>query len=141
MAHANERSCAREHLRLLKKDDAVVYERGYFSYPMLPQHLAMETHAVFRLQESSDNVIRDFFARRQTDIITTIYPSSRTQRDIKLEHPELTIVPLQIRLIKYQIDDQTFCLGTTLLDQNRSNNIQDLLILTPPAGAWKNWTK
>ena len=58
---------------LLMKDDVVAYDRGYFSYPMLYQHLKSQIHAVFRLQESSYNVIRDFFSNEQTDIIADIY--------------------------------------------------------------------
>ena len=32
-----------------------------------------------------------------------------------------------MRLIKYQIGDDTFCLGTTLVDQNQYNNTQDFI--------------
>lgn len=127
VSHANERSCAQRHLQMLEKNDVVVYDRGYFSYVMLHQHLKSKIHAVFRLQESSYTVIRDFFSSRQTDIIATIYPSSRTRRDIMLEYPNFEIVPLQMRLIKYQIGDDTFCLGTTLVDQNQYSNMQDFI--------------
>jgi hypothetical protein len=127
VSHANERSCALRHLQVLEKNDVVVYDRGYFSYVMLHQHLESQIHAVFRLQENSFTVIRDFFSSSQTDIIATIYPSAKTRRDIMLEHPNLEIVPLQMRLIKYQISDDTFCLGTTLVDQNQYNNTQDFI--------------
>ncbi len=127
VSHANERSCAQRHLQVLEKGDVVVYDRGYFSYIMLHQHFESQIHAVFRLQENSFAVIRDFFSSTQTDIIVTIYPSSKTRRDIMLKHPNLEIVPLQMRLIKYQINDNTFCLGTTLVDQNQYNNTQDFI--------------
>lgn len=127
VSHTNERFCAQRHLKVLEKNDVVVYDRGYFSYVMLHQHLKSKIHAVFRLQESSFTVIRDFFSSWQTDIITTIYPSSKTRRDITLEHPDLEIVPLQMRLIKYQIGDNTFCLGTTLVDENRYSNTQNFI--------------
>jgi len=126
-SHANERLCAQRHLQMLEKNDVVVYDRGYFSYVMLHQHLKSKIHAVFRLQENSYTVIRDFFSSRQTDIIDTIYPSSRTRRDIMLEHPNLEIVPLQMRLIKHHIGDDIFCLGTTLVDQNQYSNTQDFI--------------
>ena len=129
VSHGNERLCAQHHLQMLEKNDVVVYDRGYFSYVMLYLHLKTKIHAIFRLQENSFTVIRDFFSSRQTDIIATIYPSSRTRCDIMLEHPNLEIVPLQMRLIKYQIDDDTFCLGTTLVDQNQYNNTQEFIEL------------
>lgn len=119
VSHANERTCAEQHLKVLEKDDVVVYDRGYFSYPMLHKHLKSKIHAVFRLQENSYNVIRDFFLAKQTDIIAEIYPSKDTRRDMLLAHPNLEITPLKMRLIKYEIGDETYCLGTTLEDQNK----------------------
>jgi len=125
VSNTNERKCAEQHLQVLKSNDVVVYDRGYFSYVMFHQHLTSKIHAVFRLQKNSYSVIDDFFSSKHTDIIATIYPSAKTRKDILHKHPELDVVPLQIRLIKYQIGDKIFCLGTTLLDQNRYNNIKD----------------
>jgi len=127
VSHANERTCALNHLKKLDKKDVVVYDRGYFSYPMLHQHLKLGIHAVFRLQENSYTVIRDFFSSDQTDTIATIYPSEKRQYKMKLNHPDLEIVPLKMRLIKYEIDGETYCLGTTLDDQNRYGNTQDFM--------------
>jgi len=127
VSHANERTCAEQHLRVLEKDDVVVYDRGYFSYHMLQQHLQLGIHAVFRLQENSYTVIRDFFSSNQTDTIATVYPSKTRQTKMKLKYPELKIVPIKMRLIKYVIKGETYCLGTTLDDQNRYDNIQDFI--------------
>ena len=124
VSHNNERTCALEHLQMLQKDDVVVYDRGYFSYSMLHAHKDRGIHAIFRLQESSYTPIREFFSSNEKDRITDISPSPTTQKDIKTKDPTLNIVPLKLRLIKYQINNQIFCLGTTLLDQNRYNDIQ-----------------
>lgn len=127
VSHGNERTCAKQHLQVLEKGDVVVYDRGYFSYPMLHQHLKSKIHAVFRLQENGYNVIRDFFSAKQTDIIVDIFPSASTRGDIKLAHPNIEIVPLKMRLIKYEIGGETYCLGTTLTDQNLYDNTQDFV--------------
>lgn len=127
VSHANERSCAQEHLQMLEEDDVVVYDRGYFSYAMLYQHLKLKIHAVFRLQKNSYAVIREFFVSSQTDILATIYPSPKTQCDIIKKNPDIEIIPLQMRLIKYQIGDNIFCLGTTLTDQRQYSNTQDFI--------------
>ena len=127
VSHANERICAQHHLHTLQENDVVVYDRGYFSYVMLHQHFDSKIHAVFRLQKNSYTVIRDFFSSRDTDIIATIYPSSQKRREIMLKHPNLEIVPIQMRLIKYQIGDNTYCLGTTLVDQKQYSNTQDFI--------------
>ena len=119
VSHHNERTCAEQHLKVLEKDDVVVYDRGYFSYLMLLHHVELKIHAVFRLQESSCNVVEDFFSSTQTDLIATIYPSATVRGEIRKAHPERNITPLQMRLIKYQIGDETYCLGTTLEDQDK----------------------
>ncbi len=127
VSHGNERVCAQEHLATLKADDVVVYDRGYFSYVLLHRHYTSKIHAIFRLQTSSYNQIRDFFSSNDTDIIVTINPSANTKRLITLNNPNLEIIPIQIRLLKYQIDENTYCLGTTLVDQSKYNNMQDFI--------------
>ena len=125
--HINERICAQNHLQTLEQNDIVVYDRGYFSYVMLHQHYKLGIHAIFRLQEKSFNVIKDFFYSEKKDIIETIYPSRNTRYEINIRYPEINITPLRIRLIKYQIAGSTFCLGTTLLDQNKYNKIDNFV--------------
>ena len=44
-----------------------------------------------------------------------------------LKDPNIEIVPIQMRLVKYQIKNNTYCLGTTLIDQNQYSNIQDFI--------------
>ncbi len=127
VSHRNERLCAQKHLKTLAEDDVVIYDRGYFSYILLHQHLELKIHAVFRLQTNSLIVIDDFFNSSDTDTIVTILPSSHTQREIKRKHPELEVKPLQMRLIKYQIDEKVYCLGTTLVNQKKYNNLQDFI--------------
>lgn len=117
--HLNERTCAKQHLQLLEKNDVVVYDRGYYSYFMLHQHAESKIHAIFRLQKSNSRVIDDFAASEKTDEIVTMFPSATTRKEILVENPNLNIVPIPMRLIKYQIDNETICLGTTLLDQKK----------------------
>jgi hypothetical protein len=125
--HADERHCAERHLAVLEKDDVVVYDRGYFSYSLLHRHYQSQIHAIFRLQESSYSVIRDFFAGQQTDVMVPIDPSRPTRHELRRRHPELEIVPLNMRLIKYQLGKDTYCLGTTLVDERRYGNTQDFM--------------
>ena len=114
--HANERTAARGHLTCLQKNDVVVYDRGYFSYFLLHRHHDSGIHAVFRLPDNSFKVIQDFFGSDQTDVIVTIDPSGSTRKDMQKEHPDLEIVPIAIRLLKYRVGTSTFVLGTTLLE-------------------------
>lgn len=127
VSHANERVCAKQHLDVLEKNDVVVYDRGYFSYVMLYQHHTAGIHAIFRLQENSCSVIREFFAGPKTDTLTTIYPSEQSQHNIRRDHPELDIIPLRMRLLKYEIGGSIFCLGTTLIEEHQHYPLQEFM--------------
>jgi len=118
-SHANERLSALGHLQVLQAEDIVVYDRGYFSYVLLHRHVQTGIHAIFRLQENSSSAIKAFFANPQTDIEIIWLPSPQTQSEIRSGYPDLEILPLKLRLLKYKIGDSVFCLGTTLLDAQR----------------------
>jgi len=127
VSHYDERQCARKHLDVLKKGDVVVYDRGYFSYDMLHQHLRRGIHAVFRLQQSSFTVIQEFFASGQTDRVVDIFPSKYARTSIRKKHPDLDIIPLKMRLVKYEVSGSTYCLGTTLVDDDQRYPVQDFM--------------
>lgn len=118
VSHLNERACAEQHLQLLEKDDIVVYDRGYYSYLMLYRHYEQRVHPVFRLQKNNATAIDEFYSSPETDAIVSIAPSSTTRTEILAQYPKLKIVPITMRLVKYQIGGEIICLGTTLLDQN-----------------------
>jgi hypothetical protein len=127
VAHGNERLCAMHHLELLENNDVVVYDRGYFSYPLLHRHYETGIHAIFRLQESSSTVIQEFFLSPQTDAEVIIDPSPRTRADIHKQYPDLDIIPLKMRLLKYEIAGSTFCLGTTLVAAHQRYPLQQFM--------------
>ena len=129
VAHANERLCAMRHLQVLEHNDVVVYDRGYFSYPLLHRHYQTGIHAIFRLQDSSATVIQEFSSSPQTDTEVTIDPSPRTRADIRSQYPHLDIVPLNMRLLKYTIAGSTFCLGTTLVAAHHPYPLQEFMEL------------
>jgi hypothetical protein len=118
-SHANERISALGHLEVLQAEDIVVYDRGYFSYVLLHRHVQTGIHVIFRLQENSSGAIKAFFASPETDVEITWLPSPQTQSEIRSQYPDLEILPLKFRLLKYCIGDSVFCLGTTLLDAER----------------------
>ena len=118
-SHANERVSALGHLEVLQAPDIVVYDRGYFSYVLLHRHVQTGIHAIFRLHENSAGPLKAFFATPQTDIEITWLPSPQIRTEIRSQYPDLEIVPLKLRLLKYTIGGTLFCLGTTLLDAER----------------------
>ena len=115
--HGNERHCALAHLKQLYNNDVVVYDRGYFSYVMLYDHVQAGIHPIFRLQKNTFKEIETFRNSDQSDQIITLMPSKETQQKIKKKNPLISFIPIKIRLIKYTIDETTYCLGTTLMDK------------------------
>jgi len=114
--HGNERQCALAHLKTLNENDVVVYDRGYFSYAVLYYHIQTGIHPIFRLQKGLYHEIDDFRLSNISDQIVQLLPSKETQRAIRKQYPNITFAPLNLRLIKYTIADETYCLGSTLMD-------------------------
>lgn len=121
--HGNERRCALLHLASLKENDIVVYDRGYFSYAMLYYHIKRGIYPVFRLQKNTYKEIEEFRNGDQKDVIITLNPSKDTRKDINEKFPDITIIPLELRLIKYTIGETAYCLGTTLMDKEYDTNL------------------
>ncbi len=123
VSHGNERQCALVHLQTLQANDVCVYDRGYFSYASLSQHLQAGVHPIFRMKKNAGKAIDAFIDSDKTDEMITLMPSKARQREIKKEFPQLVFVPLKIRLIKYVIDGKCYCIGTTLMDKQYSIDV------------------
>jgi hypothetical protein len=121
--HGNERKCALSHLTSLKENDIVVYDRGYFSYAMLYYHEKAGIYPVFRLQKNTYKEIEEFRNSDRVDQIITLNPSKDTSKDIKKKFPDIIVVPLKFRLIKYTVAETTYCIGTTLMDKQYEPNL------------------
>jgi hypothetical protein len=119
VAHADERRCALSHLNVLEPGDVVVYDRGYFSYRLLFEHLETGIHAIFRLHEGSAEAIAGFMAGSQTQAKVTINPSSKARVELRSHDPDLQLGLLPLRVLKYEVGGKLFCLGTTLPEAQR----------------------
>jgi len=118
-SHKDERRCAMSHLKRLTSGDLVIYDRGYFSYALLYRHHHASIPAVFRLKETSNNEVEKFVVSLQTDAIITIQPEGSTKREIQAQFPDILTHPIQMRVIKYRVENTVYYLGTTLLDQSK----------------------
>ena len=117
--HRDERSMALNHLHVLREDDLIVYDRGYFSYVLLHAHYQQKLHAVFRLSSSSYKMISEFMKSDDLESIITIMPTPQGQKDILHKYPNMEFIPLKLRLIKYTIDSVVYTLGTTLINDQQ----------------------
>lgn len=114
--HEDERKCAVSHLKALRQDDVVVYDRGYFSCGLLFHHQQLGIHAIFRLSSATYKPIVNFIQSSQTEAFVTLDPSDEAQQQIRESFPGMEIKPMALRLIKYTSSGTTYILGTTLLD-------------------------
>ncbi len=115
-SHGDERKMALSHLQALRRNDLIVYDRGYFSYVLLYFSVKQGIHAVFRLKKNSYKVIDEFMSSEATDRVVDIEPSITRQKEILAQYPDIDFIPLRLRLIKYVIFETTYTLGTTLID-------------------------
>lgn len=113
----DERQLAYQHLKHLKPNDVVVYDRGYYSYPMLYYHLERNIHPIFRIQLHANKIIDEFIASDQYDQVVNVCVSKNTQSAIRKANPGIVITALKLRLIKYKAAGETYILGTTLIDK------------------------
>ena len=117
--HNDERSCAINHLKVLKSNDLVIYDRGYFSYFMFYTMLQNNIDAVFRMQVGNGTVngkVQEFYKSDCMDTIIEYYPSAPVKSDLKKRGHAIDFKPITIRLIKYIIKNEVYVCATTLMD-------------------------
>jgi hypothetical protein len=113
----NERKAALGHFASLSNGDVVIYDRGYFSYAFLEFHIRQGIHGVFRLSRHTLKPIVAFMESGEPErVITLEITDPKSRKDILKANPEVVFRPLTIRLIKYEIDGQSYFLATTLID-------------------------
>lgn len=117
-AATGERTQALSHLTKLTQGDIVVYDRGYFSYAMLYWHIEKAIHPIFRMPIQTYSVISDFMRSNKTDAIVEIALTREKYTKIRAKEPNIDRQKLTLRLVKYQIGDNAYTLGTTLLDSD-----------------------
>lgn len=120
-ATGDERSCAHEHLKAVARGDVVVYDRGYFSYALLREHVTSRKDAIFRLcAKGNFQEIEAFFRSRQPETVVRVsLKSDRCRSRYRSRLSAKDIKPLRLRLVKYRVGGEIYCLGTTLLAKRR----------------------
>lgn len=118
VSHGDERKLALSHLTALSENDVVVYDRGYFSYTFLDEHVKAGIHPVFRLKNKANTIIDAFIASNEKDKVVDIPNPEASQKGADKKF-------IRLRLVKYTVAGTTYILGTTLLDQEKYS-IEDL---------------
>lgn len=117
----NERDEAHEHLAHLAPGDLVVYDRGYLSFGLLAAHCSTDIAALFRVARGTSFLpVEKFWRSPKRDVIVTIDPTAVTYRHTAKQYPMYNLGPIKLRLLKYEIANETYVLATTILDQGIS---------------------
>ena len=119
LSHENERKAALTHINALSENDIVVYDRGYYSYELLHEHILKNLHPVFRIKKKINNIFDEFINSNQSDSIVEVKPSKNILRQLRLKNPQAQFKAYTLRLVKYKVSESTFILVTTLLDQKK----------------------
>ena len=91
---------------MLSLDDVAVYDWGYFSFAMLCTHVERGLHPVFRLTANACAAMAAFPRGGENDAVVGIDPGDGRGG-------------IRLRLVRYEIANQSYFLGTTLLDRGR----------------------
>lgn len=118
----NEREIALKHFEaLVPGEDAVIYDRGYFSYELALAHLQNGIDAIFRLPVSGCiKQIQAFIdnPKKPRDEVVSITLTNEQKRDISKRHRNLVFFTIKLRLIRYFIGDGEYIIATTILDES-----------------------
>lgn len=118
-ADKDERGCLLAHMERLSPGDVLVLDRGYFSYLMLAKAVEKGIHLICRLRSCKVNkAIQAFWDSDRIDEVITYQPSIAVKYRNKKRGYDIERKPIELRLIKYTIGDETYVCGTTLFGEH-----------------------
>ena len=115
MAHGDERKGACAHLKRVRAGEVVVYDRGYFSFDLLHQHVSRGIDCIFRLKRNTNDVLKKFIKSGDTDTTVMLSASAAAISG----HGSQSLRPIRIRLVRYQAGGNEYYLATTLTDSRQ----------------------
>jgi hypothetical protein len=112
-----ERELALRHATQWKKDDLIIYDRGYPSYDFIYEHLRENIDCLIRIKTTYNSMVKDFISQGKKSIITKIYPNER--KSFKDKDYDRTS-SIEVRLLRIELPGGAVeVLMTTLLDSRK----------------------
>ncbi len=115
-SHGNERIMAAQHLQQVRAGDVVVYDRGYYSFELLHDHVRRGVDCVFRLPGSSAKEFERFAASGESQRIVEVTPGKQAKRRWNQLHPREILHPITVRCVRIPTTKEDFLIATTLTD-------------------------
>ncbi|HYX32795.1 MAG TPA: IS4 family transposase [Oligoflexus sp.] len=117
----DERAQAHKFLDNLNGRDLVIYDRGYLSFNLIVDHRLHGVAAVFRVQKGKVfKEIDEAWKSSKDDMVVTLSPSAPTIAKAKKRFSSTDMSSVQLRLIKYRIENEDYMLATTIMDPSIS---------------------
>ena len=118
-AHGDERRMAAAHLKRLRAGDVVVYDRGYYSFELLWDHVRRGIDCVFRLPRNSASEFERFAESGERGRLVQVVPGRGALRRWRRAHPGDTPHPVRMRCLRIETGGGDFIVATTLTDARR----------------------
>jgi hypothetical protein len=99
----SEQKIYQDQLHYLQKDDIIIHDRGYYSHKLLYLLYYKNIYPIFRMKKNM-KIVQDLLNSVVDDKIYIINNDDTNYTSIKY------------RLVKYEINNKIYILGTTLLD-------------------------
>ena len=115
--HASERDLAVSHLAQTHENDLLLYDRGYYAYWFVLQHVLQQRDFCFRLRGNANTQVKSFIASGKKQALITLEATQAMQQ--KALEKGLEIVPLKVRLIRIKTPKGSYILMTSLTDKKR----------------------
>ena len=112
--HASERELAVHHLELTQDNDLLLYDRGYYAYWFVLQHVLKQREFCFRVRRKANKQIEAFIQSGKKQVIISLEPTEdMTQQAL---NRGLSITPFKVRLIRIKTSKGYYTLLTSLTD-------------------------
>jgi hypothetical protein len=109
-----EREMALKHSSYWKKNDLIIYDRGYPGYDFVNEHIKGGVDCLIRVSTTYSKIVKSFVVSKKRTTIVEMFPCQRKNIEDK-EYTKET--PIKIRLIRIDLPGgEIEILMTTLLD-------------------------
>jgi hypothetical protein len=113
--NASERNCAALHLEHARKDDLVIYDRGYNAFWLYAMHTTRNLAFCMRAKVNRGLEFKRFVESGERQAVITLHPNKKSVQ--QCEEKALQADPIQLRLIRVDLPGEVEVLITNLMDE------------------------
>jgi hypothetical protein len=100
--HFNERQCVYDLVKPLKKDDIILFDRGYYSKALYTYLVKTKLKCVMRIKKDANKTVKSFYNSRKTQMISHLIDENGKK--------------IKIRYTKMKLDGSMFVMCTNIFN-------------------------